>query len=178
MGPGLTRARSVAAKLTAAQEKARFFGGQEGADAANREVGAVYDHLLAVLDQVAAEAPALRLEHERARHEVIVRTPRTSARINWYLAFTNTLDGARITIWTYKWRQLLPSERSRSVMSIQPIEVSKTEFWPDYTAEQGLCWSDPNGRHLSSAEVGDRLAKEFFDVVDWHENSDEEMPLR
>lgn len=171
-GSGLSKARAVGAVVSSAREKDRLFHSSEGVDAVHGQVTAIYEYVVAVLEQTSTDHPALGLEWEHAGHELIFRTKRTSARVNWYQPWGNVLDKAWLTVWTYKWRQLLPSERQRYTSSIQPEEMSKAEFWPDYTT-QGFCWSE-NGSQLISTAVGDRVIEEFFALVERHENSDED----
>ena len=106
---------------------------------------------------------------------MVIRTPRTSARINWYQFFGNVIDdSARLTIWTYKWLLLLPSERGRYSYDVKPEEISETIFRPEYTASERLCWLDDAGHTLKPTAVGDRLIEEFFNLVKVHERSDED----
>lgn len=176
-GPSLAVARKVGAKVSAAETKERLFHSTEGVDLATGEVAVAYRHGSDVLEQVRHDAPSLKLEFEQTGKELVVRTRRTSARVNWYYAFSNSLETARVTIRTYKWRVLLPSEESRS-NSVKPVQVSETAFRPDYIAGHGFCWRDESGKHISSRELGDRLVNEFMELVDQHETSDEEMPMR
>jgi hypothetical protein len=85
------------------------------------------------------------------------------------------MDTARITLWTYKWRLLLPSQqRSGFSSSVEPQEIDEFRFIPDYTGDRGLCWVDESGDHLSASELGDRLVERFMDAVEEQELSDEE----
>lgn len=176
VGPALAVGRRVGAHVSAAEAKERLFHSTEGVELATRGVDIAYRHASDVLDRLASEAPALKLEFERTDKELVVRTRRTSARVNWHYAFLNVLENARVTIWTYKWRVLLPSERSRYTNSVKPVEMSETAFYPDYVAGRDFCWRDGSGNHLTSRELGDRLVSEFMKLVDQHETSDEEMP--
>jgi hypothetical protein len=178
VGPALAAARKTGAKVSAAETKERLFHSTEGVELATREVKVAYSHASDVLDQVRGEAPSLKLEFEKTDKELVMRTRRSSARVNWYYAFLNSLETARVTIWTYKWRVLLPSEGSLYVNSVEPVKVGETAFHPDFIVERGFCWRDASGKHLTSRELGDRLLSEFMKLVDRHETSDEEMPMR
>jgi len=178
VGPALAAARRAGAKVSAAETKEQLFHSTEGVELATREVKVAYSHAGDVLEQVRGDAPSLNLEFERTDKELVMRTRRTSARVNWYYAFSNSLETARVTIWTYKWRVLLPSERSSYRNSVEPVEVGETAFRPDFIANRGFCWRDESGNHITSSELGDRLLSEFMELVDRHETSDEEMPMR
>lgn len=177
VGPALSQARRVGVQVSAAAEKDRLFWSEEGVSRAREQVDSAYDHVLSLLEQLRAEIPVLELEFERADKEIIVRTRRVAARIHWYQPFANTMNKARVTIWTYKGRLLLPSQRGRYISSVEPREVGKNAYCPDYTAENGLCWVDEAGKHLSPTELGDRLVSTFFDVVEAHATSTEEEDL-
>lgn len=171
-GSGLSKARAVGALVSAAQEKARLFRSSEGGAAVREQVAAIFEYIVSVLEQTARDHPMLGLQWEAADQELIVRSKRSSARVNWYQAFSNVLDKARLTMRTYKWRLSLPSEGRRYRNSVEPEEMAEKEFWPDYSTE-GLCWSE-DGRRLTSTEAADRIIEEFFALVERHENSDEQ----
>jgi serine/threonine protein kinase len=174
VGAALSKGRQVASRVSAVAEKDRLFHSTEGVMAFTREVQVVYDHLIDILERVKAENSFLKIEYERTETEVVVRTQRTSARLNWFFRATNSLENARVTISTYKWRLLLPSHRSTRRSSVEPVRVGEARFYPDFTSGQGLCWRTDDGQHLSSQEVGDHVADQFFDLVDKHETSDEQ----
>jgi serine/threonine protein kinase len=173
-GPALSKARQVGTKVSAADEKERLFWSEEGVSRASKQIDTAYDHALALLEQLRLEIPVLKMEFERSDKEIVVRTRRASARINWYQPFSNVMKTARVTIWTYRGRLLLPSHRGRYVSSVEPQEVGENAFRPDYTAERGLCWVDEAGKNLSPTELGDRLVGKFLEVVEAHELSEQE----
>lgn len=174
VGPGLAKARQVSGKVLAAVEKERLFNSEEGVSRATEQVNEAYLHMLELLSVVQKESPVLKLEFERARDEIVVRTRRASAHINWHRSFSNRMDTARVTIWTYKWRLLLPSQRGTYSNSVEPEEMGEFAFRPDYTGDRGLCWVDESGHNLSALELGDRLVEEFMGAVEAQELSDEE----
>lgn len=174
VGPGLAKARQVGEKVSAAAEKERLFNSEEGVSRAGEQVNEAFLHMLALLAVVQKESPVLKLEFERARDEIVARTRRASAHINWHRSFSNRMNTARVTIWTYKWRLLLPSQRGGYSNSVEPEEIGEFAFRPDYTVDRGLCWVDESGHNLSALELGDRLVEEFMNAVEAQELSDEE----
>lgn len=158
-GPGLAVARQVGSAIAAAHEKDRLFWAPEGVAEVRRQVGEIYDHLEAVLKVVAAEQPILMIRYEREASSITLRTTRTSATVNWYQDGSNMLERARLTIWTF---------RARPIWDGGHQETGKTEFWPDYTAKDGLCWSDA-GRSVNAQAVADRLIQTFFENVEAYE---------
>lgn len=174
VGPALAKARQVGAKVSANAEKERLFRSSEGVSQMSQQVSDAYDHLAGVLGRLREESPVLKLEFERLGDEIVMRTPRASARVNWFHRYSNTLDEARVTIWTYKWRLLLPSERRGYRNSMEPVNVGESAFRPDFTVDRGACWIDESQHHLSAVELGDRLASEFLGIVETQETSDEE----
>jgi serine/threonine protein kinase len=178
VGPALAALRKAGAKVSAADTKKLLFHSTDGVELATREVAVAYRHASAVLDQAHRDAPSLKLEFEQTDKELVMRTRRTSARVNWYYAFSNSLENARVTISTYKGLFPLPSERRPYGSSTKPVEMSKNAFRPDYIAERGFCWLDESGKHITSRELGDRLVSHLIELDDQHETSDEEIPMR
>jgi len=174
-GPALGMAREVGARVSAAETKKRLFHTTDGVELATRDVEIAYLHAAELLGRVRSENPVLRLEFERTSRELVMRTRKTSARVNWYYAFSNALENARVTIWTYKGHRPLPSERNRFGSSVEAVEVSETAFYPDYVAVSGFCWREESGNHITGRGLGDRLVTEFTNVVDRHETSGEEL---
>jgi hypothetical protein len=162
-GPGLAVARAVGSTLAAAQEKDRLFWAPEGVSEIRRQVAQIYDHVEAVLKVIAAEQPVLKIKFEREGSSITLRTTQTSATVNWYQDASNMLERARLTIWTYKAIPFSFGKRD---------ETGETEFWPDYTVNDGLCWRDGAGRNLTARAVADSLVQIFFENVRAHERAE------
>ncbi len=135
--------------------KKRLFASEEGVQEARKQAENVHGEIRRLVEKVLAESH-LKVEAGQDRDSTVVTTGRVSLVASWHPALSNMLEHAPFVIQELNGRVLLPEQRGKGALLFrEPESLSRYEFDPDLTPDQGWCWHScfAPQRHFTTTEV-------------------------
>jgi serine/threonine protein kinase len=160
--PAVRAALDVDAALAFEHRKKRAAETQEGVDAAAAEAGRVFARLISTAEQITRTTRHVKLESGRDSNTLTIRGSAASIMVSWYRPVLNILDAARLTVWSYRGRRILPTERGHIYIDGGPTEVGEDLYYPEYLLPGEWHWRDARGTKRNSITLADLIMEEFL----------------